>query len=673
MIVYQTTADQFIQDCLSQGIGHKDISEIIAEKMIRHGITSFDESQKNAWRDSLPKMAEVLEGTNIDRQVDVAIEYKLSTSRDRIDFLLCGKDEEGKRNVVVVELKKWSDIQKSNLQYFVYANTHKTVWEDHWHPSYQAENYVNIIKTFNAYIQDNQIGMYACSYLHNMPEEKKFYLDDPNVFPLVKSSPAYLKGDARKLQSFLERYVRYPDKEKGGLLWEIDNSEIRPSDSLADSLDEALRGNDFFSYDEGQANAVATIVEEVRKAKYYHQKKTILIKGGPGSGKSVVALNAMGQLIGGNIQVKNGKRNRKEKMNVTYVTANATPKNLYKEELIQGNYQKSLLKELFRDPSAFVNSKENDFDCIMVDEAHRIYNHASGSHGIPNVGPNAIELLIKTSWVTVFFVDKDQMVTQYDYGTIDNIKKAAFRYHSEVVEGPRLMLQSEFRCLGGEEYISFVRGFLGYEGGNLGYQKNKKKYDFRIFDSAKDMEDEIKKKDREEQDRIQEKRRTIDIPSGKCRLVAGYCYEWKTKGENRDTPNYDINLDLETDKPFHAKWNLRYDPNGSEYSWLDDPESVEEVGCIHTCQGLDMPYCGVIIGKDLTYNPLTKELEFHPEANAKSDKISGIHSQKLSLETKEQLIRNTYFVLLTRGVKGTYVYCEDKPLREYLKSLLIEE
>ena len=152
--------------------------------------------------------------------------------------------------------------------------------------------------------------------------------------------------------------------------------------------------------------------------------------------------------------------------------------------------------------------------------------------------------------------------------------------------------------------------------------------------------------------------------SGKCRMVAGYTYDWVSKGLFRDGFKYDIVLD---NGEFEAKWNLNCKEVGTRYSWLNDPKSVEEVGCIHTCQGLDLNYCGVIIGKDLQYSD--GHLVFHKENNAKTDRNSGIRNA--DDEDAMKLIRNTYYVLLTRGMLGTYVYCEDKGLRDYLKSMLI--
>ena len=146
-------------------------------------------------------------------------------------------------------------------------------------------------------------------------------------------------------------------------------------------------------------------------------------------------------------------------------------------------------------------------------------------------------------------------------------------------------------------------------------------------------------------------------------MTAGYTYDWISKGQYRDGFDYDIILD---GGAFRAKWNLNCSEVGTDYSWLNDPNSVKEVGCIHTCQGLDMNYCGVIIGKDLQYRD--GKLVYCKDQMARTDRNSGI--RKADDETAAKLIRNTYYVLLTRGMMGTYVYCEDEGLREYLKGLI---
>ena len=254
-------------------------------------------------------------------------------------------------------------------------------------------------------------------------------------------------------------------------------------------------------------------------------------------------------------------------------------------------------------------------------------------------GENLIERCITASKVSVFFLDEDQAVTVHDYLTVDNLKEMAERCKSKVIEGPTLTMQ--FRVLGGDGYLRFIRYILGY--GDTFPPFIIRDYDIRVFDSASEMRDVLREKNRQH---------------GNSRMVAGYTYEWVTKGDYES--GYDIILD---DGDFKAKWNMQK----NDYSWLYDTESFEDVGCIHTCQGLDMQYCGVIIGKDVRYEG--GNVVFDQNMVAKSDHSSGIRTCKDPVKAV-RLIRNTYNVLLTRGMRGTFIYCEDKELKAHIATEL---
>ncbi len=263
-------------------------------------------------------------------------------------------------------------------------------------------------------------------------------------------------------------------------------------------------------------------------------------------------------------------------------------------------------------------------------------------------------------------MDEDQAVTCNDYATIDKIRDMARKCHSTLIEGPELELTSQFRCLGGDNYISFIKYLLGYNNNKILFNVTKNKYEFKVFDSPKKMFELIKLKDDEEkknyEQEIQKNKGVLlsntDI-SGRCRLVAGYTHKWISKNEDRNGPDYDF------DYPdgFKAKWNLN---NQNNYSWVEDPYSIDEIGCIHTCQGLDLNYCGVIIGKDLIYR--NGKIEIDTEQHPSSDKA---YNKKTPRDLVKKIIRNTYYVLLTRGIKGCYVYCEDKALNDYVKTLIV--
>jgi DUF2075 family protein len=262
-----------------------------------------------------------------------------------------------------------------------------------------------------------------------------------------------------------------------------------------------------------------------------------------------------------------------------------------------------------------------------------------GGIGVPK-NINIIERAVNASKVSVFFIDSDQAVTVNDSATIESINTISDRCHSKVYKLPRL--ETQFRVLGGNEYLDMVKKFLGFPDAPKDYPIIDN-YDFRVFDSPTAMRDELRK---------------LNDFHGKTRMVAGYDYEWYSE---KDPDSYDIILE---NGEFKAKWNLKTGKT-ADYSWLYDKESFEEVGCIHTCQGLDMEYCGVIIGPDMRYENGT--LIFDQTKLAETDKSSGI--RKCAPPLAEKLIRNTYNVLMTRGMRGTFVYCEDKALHDYLNDL----
>jgi DUF2075 family protein len=656
MITYSATKREFINQCRADANGDC-IANAVNTAMRMAGIGCSNDAQIRAWANSLPPVAEVLDQTALSDNAIVAAEFTIRQARERLDFVITGKDANGRRNMIVVELKQWSTAQRSQKDNFVFVNVAHGHMEDHWHPSYQALNYANIISNTYEIFQNEPIGMFACSYLHNMPVQHSGLMKDEQLFPMVNENPCFLKDDVDDFVHFIDAHVQDEDVN---LLSAIDSSNVVSSRQLSEMLLNALHGNPFYSYDAGQATSVETIKETVRDCLNYDDKRTIIIKGGPGTGKSVIALNVLGQLtrpVGG----------RRTGYNAIYCTVNAAPRTLYSQELIQGDFNRAQLRTFFKYPNIFSGISENEFDCAFFDEAHRLFDFKGGV-GIPR-GTHILDEAIKGSRVSVFFIDEDQIVTKDDFATIERIRTTSERLHKRVIEGPSLELKSQFRVNGGERYMSFIKSFLGYNIPRTCYTRDNN-YEFKIFDTAQEMHDLIRQKDAEErQAKASALGRNVSEVPGYCRVVAGYCYEWDqrrggSKGQFRDGNNFDIILD---GGQYRAKWNLRCDQLPADYSWLNDPLSVNEVGCIHTCQGLDLNYCGVIIGKDLCYRD--GAIRFDKTKNAASDGASGIRRADDALA--ERLIRNTYHVLLTRGMKGTYVYCEDEQLRDYLKSLII--
>ncbi len=622
MIIYEGSCRRFIEQSLWSDI---KIGEVISDSFNDYHIHS-GESEVNSWNNSLPALAYVLNKSDVPDDAEIGIEYNIRGNRHRIDALICGRDDDGFESAVVVELKQWSNVQRTDKPYYVHTLGGGGE-DDYWHPSYQAANYVGMIENFYAYVQDTPVRFKACSYLHNMDAANRQILGDSMLYPQVEYSPVFLKGDEDALADFIGHFIKGSCKD---LLFRIDHSSIRPSPKLSDMLSEALRGQDFFSYSDEQADAVSSIVQIARDSAKYGEKRTVIIRGSPGTGKSIVAINVLGQLV--------APRNGEKPLSAAYFTSNSAPRMLYQKKLIDEDHRKNAISNLFKHPLALSGAPSNALACSLFDEAHRMYDWKGGT-GLKK-GINLVEKCINASKVSVFFIDEDQAVTTHDYATIDRIREIADRCNSRVIDGPTL--KTQFRVLGGTEYLEFVRSLLRYpDSGD--FRNDFGGYDLRIFNRAADMREELRK---------------MDLQYGDSRMVAGYTYEWITKKDYGC--GYDIVLD---DGEFQAKWNM----SKNDYSWLYDKDSFEDVGCIHTCQGLDMQYCGVIIGKDLRFE--NEELIFDPSKNAKSDKSSGIRTCK-DRKQVETLIRNTYNVLLTRGMRGTFIYCEDKGLREHIREML---
>ncbi len=623
MIIYEGSCELFINQCSSKEKGFT-ISDIISESMYKYCI-HVGEPETRSWQKSLPLLAQVLKDHEVAKEAEIGIEYRIKRNKWRIDAIICGLDQNDKESAVVIELKQWSFVDKTDKPNYVHTIGAGGIEDDYWHPSYQAANYVGIIKNFYEYVYTAPVSFASCSYLHNMDQANRVIIGDQEVYPLLKSSPIFLKEDEQKLAEFIKKYIKSPCK---GLLSRIDRSEIRPSPMLSKLLRDAIEGKEFLSYSDEQADAVSTIVQMVRDSDRYGEKRTIIIRGRPGTGKSIVALNVLGQLV--------APQHGEKILNAAYFTTNEAPRKYYSKKLIDDDYRKKAINQLFKSSATLANLPENAMACSLFDEAHRIYIWKWGRN-IPK-GINLLERCIKGSRVSVFFIDEDQAIMVDDYVTIDRIYKAADRCNSKVFEGPTLTTQ--FRVLGGHSYLETIRYILGYKD-SVPEPKGFPDYHVKVFDKATDMREELRKMNDLFKD---------------SRMVAGYTFEWVSRNDYDNS--YDIILD---NGNFKAKWNM----NKDDYSWLYDKDSFEDVGSIHTCQGLDMQYCGVIIGNDLRYE--NDQIVYDQSKIAKSDNSSKIRTCK-DKSKAEQLIRNTYNVLLTRGMRGTFIYCVDEGLRDYLKS-----
>lgn len=616
MIVYQGTSSSFRRDVVNGVISQK-IDHLFAEL----GIPRENYAEYASWRNSLPRMANILSDTRISGDTEVAIEFQIPLTSKRVDFMIAGTNGSSD-NVVIVELKQWEKCSATSRENVVIAYTGGENREVA-HPSQQAYAYAKLIENFNEDVAYNHIGLIPCTYLHNYESQYKSEILHPKYNEAIESAPVFLMEDGEALQNFIVKYVNKPSNKN--LYDIIDHGKLKPSKALQDAVGSILNGNKEFEMIDEQLVAYSTILKLVENTIGKDEKHTVIVKGGPGTGKSVIAVNLLAKII------NNG-------FTCNYISKNSAPRRAFSESLVRGKYNMSYMKGLFKGSGSFVSIPKNTFDCLLCDEAHRL-NEKSGMYH--NMGENQVKEIINAAKISVFFIDEDQVISSSDIGSIAEIKKWARELGSKVHAGDSLELKSQFRCNGSDGYLAFLDSVLQIrETANYNYFDLD--YDIEIFDDPNKMKEALR----------------IKNGDNKARMIAGYCYPWDSQ---KDKTKFDIYLE----NGFKAQWNFTTD------TFAFDEDSFEQVGCIHSTQGLEFDYVGIIIGKDLRYE--NGIVITDRSKRAKSDAtVKGLRGRTQEEKDKQAdtIIRNTYKTLLSRGKFGCYVYCEDKAFAAYLEDRL---
>ena len=616
MLAYLATKAQFLIDA-------PNIEDKVKDAVFKHLHFRVAPAEYNSWRNSLGNaMFHVMNTDSIPDDAAVAVEYRLNGRRFRIDFMIGGTDSSGKEAISIIELKQWTDIKFSDLGEHVRTAVGGGI-HDEQHPSYQAWSYLTHLRDFNEYAYSNQLNINAGAYLHNCAEDK--VVRDGRFNEITARAPVFIKGEIEALRDHVSGVIH----EGIGieLFKDLDAAVIRPSKQLADAVGGMLEGKDEFVLLDDQKTALERIIQATNYAQDA-QKQVLIINGGPGTGKSVISINALARITS-------------SRLNARYVTPNGAPRKVYESKL-SGIIPGDTFKHLFTGSGSFWDSDEDTYDALIVDESHRL---TMKSGFMKNLGENQIKEIINAARTSVFFIDEAQKVTWADVGEIESIEEAAQMAGANV---QHLTLSSQFRCGGSDDYLAWLDDALGVQAASDHYFSTDR-FDFQIFDSVKELELTIREKNKE---------------SNKARLVAGYCWDWVSK---TDSGKFDIVI---PSGKFKMKWNL----NSYGQTWIIDPKSVDEVGCIHTCQGLEVDYVGVIIGEDLVVKD--GELITQPQHRAKTDKSlkgykKALKESPIEAELKaDEIIRNTYRTLMTRGMKGCYIYFTDAETSSYFKRLI---
>ena len=626
MRLFAGTSEQFIQDSIRNEIATK-----LKDAFFEYYRYNPSPAEINSWRNSLKEISDVFVEADLTDH-GVILEYQLPLTSKRLDCLISGKDKNDADNAVIIELKQWSRCREAS------GDNEVLTWvggdeREVLHPSVQVAQYTMYLQdTQTAFHSDeNPVSLSSCTYLHNYSYDPEDVIFSSKFSDIIKDYPLFTADNTDGLKGFLLDKLENGDGLQ--VLKKIENGKYKPSKKLMDHVGNLIKGKLEYTLLDEQLVIFDKVLSCVKndffndqKKVVNDQKKVVIVKGGPGTGKSVIAINLMSSLLldGYNAHYATGSR--------------AFTETLRKIVGMRGSAQ-------FKYFNSYMGTDENSLDILIADEAHRI-RKTSNNQYTPREKQSMIpqiEELINVSKVLVLFIDDDQVVRPDEIGSVEFIKEYAKKMNCQVFE---YELEAQFRCNGSDGFVNWVNNTLGIKKTANIIWTQKEEFDFRIMGSPEELESSIIEKVNE---------------AFTGRLTAGFCWSWSQPSRDGTLENDVIIGDFK--KPWNAKHDAKKLAKGIPKAplWAYDSNGINQIGCIYTIQGFEFDYVGVIFGKDLVYNFGTQRWEGHPEYS----KDPGV---KKSKDRFTDLVKNTYRVLLSRGMKGCYVYFMDKDTENFFKS-----
>lgn len=620
MRLYEGTSLQFIEDTTRNQIADK--LQCAFEQYLgrRPGPGEY-----RSWANSLQFLQNAIRANSL-LDVMLILEYELPYSDKRIDCLLFGKGLDKESNVVLVELKQWSSAELCNIEgnVLTFVGGAKRIEA---HPSMQVKNYHDMLKDFVELFDGGVVSLSSCVYCHNYSKELDGALFSEEFSGLVRAFPVFAKEDFERFGSYLKDKLSFG----GGfdLFNRFINSSIKPSKKLLEHAHRMIKGQQAFTLIDEQITANNTILDRAKKAAKLKRKSVIIVRGGPGTGKSVIALNVLAELL-------------TKGLPVYHATGSAAFTTTLRK--IVGARAANLFKYF----NSFTRAENNALDVLICDEAHRIRKNSNSRYTKREFRTDTpqIEELVKAAKVSIFFIDDYQIVRPDEIGSTNMIRETAKKFDAELF---KFELKTQFRCSGSDGYLNWVDDVL-----NIRDTANKRltaseKMEFKIFDSPHALYDAIKKKNAKK--------------PNSARMVAGFCWPWSnTKPDGTLVEDVVIG-------DFKMTWEAKNDsarlaPGVVKASlWAYDPQGVNQMGSVYTIQGFEFEYVGVIFGHDLVYDPEKKEWTGKKE-NSHDPTV------KRSKEEFTKYVKHAYRVLLTRGMRGCYVHFMDKNTENFFRSRL---
>ncbi|HNT29557.1 MAG TPA: DUF2075 domain-containing protein [bacterium] len=622
MLVYSDSTDQFMGD-----VRRNVLTSVMQDKYYLMLGRHPGAAEVAAFQNSLPRVGDLIELAQLTDN-HIVLEYQIPYNQNRIDCFLFGKDARGQKNVFLIELKQWSSVRslpdEGNFVETYTGGGSRVVP----HPSQQTRGYSEYLRNFVAAFEgDEALTLYSCAYCHNYRREDDAGLYDTVYRDILERYPVYSMQDTMALAGQIRELLQ------GGSGFEIFNrfmqSPVRPSQKLLDNVAKVVRQEVVFSLLNEQLVAKNLIWSKLRKFEKDHHKTAIIVHGGPGTGKSVIAVNLLADAA------RRGKR--------VFYGCKSKPFIEGLKKLV-GPDGRMLFSNLYR----FLPSKvaENEIDLVLIDEAHRIEHTSNHRFTRPQDKTDMpqVDQLIRCAKTAVFFIDDRQNVRSREIGHSDLIREAAKRLECQLEE---VTLETQFRCMGSNDYLLWLESVLGYTKEKRVFDPSGQ-FDFRIMDSPAEIY-----------------RLLAQFEARKpnsARMVAGFCWPWSDHLDRNGKLVNDVVIG-DFAMPWETHGKITRPPDGyvNWYAWAYKPEGFKQVGCIYTAQGFEFDYIGVIIGGDLRYDSATDSLV--TDITATRDTTLRRDAAGFDMH-----VRNIYRTLLTRGIKGCYVYCVDEEVRKYLKT-----
>ncbi|MFD6390797.1 DNA/RNA helicase domain-containing protein [Nocardia sp. NPDC060259] len=600
------------------------MQKLLSDILIDHGLRTSRRAEHRSWDVSLPLLARLLEEADLGK-VDMLIEYPMPASSRRADVVLAGVDPQTGADVyVVVELKQWSQAALG-------WGSDQIVWSinspgDKLHPIDQVRGYCKYLQNYVSILHDNPDAVHGIAYLHNATRE--------SVSELFERTPdrlgrLFTDDDREQLISYLRDRLA-PDPGAADRL--LASSVDRRSSFLDFSAAELREQTDYALLDNQQL-AYEAVWNRIERSRRANGKCVVLVTGGPGSGKSIVAMAALAEL-------------RRRGHSAAYATGSAAlTKTLRRLSGLRG----APANQLFTYYRNLSGQPQNSLDVLICDEAHRIRRTSTFQY-TPREQRNRrpqIDELMAVARVPVFFLDENQVVRPDEVGTVDLIRDHAARAGFPVFH---VRLDGQFRCGGSAAYDEWVLNLVGLRPGGYPYPWKGKDFSITVASSPHQMESMLA-------DRI--------AAGDTARMAAGICWPW-SKPRKDGSLVADVTID-----DWARPWNRSGDKITGESPpsslWASDPRGFGQIGCIYTAQGFEYDWGGVILGPDIG---LKDDYLVVVRENNKDGDLAGKTNSPVFDDDVDRLIRNTYRVLLTRAMRGVVIHAVDPAVQEFIEGLV---